>query len=257
MILFRYDKTWEGFLTAVYYAYARRQFPDRLIGPGETVPLFCDEVFDVCTDEALAARVWKGLERKVKYPGVLGEITACWLSEMPVVPDILFRYFRKIFGYSGNYVGNLGDEDVLQVHKIARKVLQERLRVIQFLRFQKTADGIYASVVAPLYNVLPLTLAHLSDRFASQTWLVYDRKRKFGYFYDQSEIREVSFAAGSPVLQDGHFPPDVLDGEEMLFQEMWQTYFRSIAIRERINPRLQRQNMPARFWPYLTEIKQI
>ena len=44
-----------------------------------------------------------------------------------------------------------------------------------------------------------------------------------------------------------------MDKDERLFQEMWRTYFHSIAIKERLNPRLHRQNMPARFWPYMPE----
>ena len=43
MTVFRYDKSWEGLLTAVFDAYARRQFPERLLADGEPLPLFCDE----------------------------------------------------------------------------------------------------------------------------------------------------------------------------------------------------------------------
>jgi probable DNA metabolism protein len=41
--------------------------------------------------------------------------------------------------------------------------------------------------------------------------------------------------------------------DEKLFQEMWKTYFKSIAIKERINPKLHKQNMPVRYWKHLTE----
>ena len=54
-------------------------------------------------------------------------------------------------------------------------------------------------------------------------------------------------------LRDGLLDPSIMDKDERLFQEMWRTYFHSIAIKERLNPRLHRQNMPARFWPYMPE----
>lgn len=41
MIVFRYDRTFEGLLTVVFDAYSRKSFPERLIGPGEPVPMFC------------------------------------------------------------------------------------------------------------------------------------------------------------------------------------------------------------------------
>ena len=34
MIVFRYDRTFEGLLTVVFDAYSRKSFPERLIGPG-------------------------------------------------------------------------------------------------------------------------------------------------------------------------------------------------------------------------------
>lgn len=41
--------------------------------------------------------------------------------------------------------------------------------------------------------------------------------------------------------------------DERLFQRLWKGYFDAMTIRERINPRLQRQMMPKRFWRFLTE----
>lgn len=77
--------------------------------------------------------------------------------------------------------------------RVWKKVTNERLRVIQFLRFQKAADGTFFAAVKPVYNVLPLTLAHLKDRFADQRWLLYDLKREYGYYYDLKEATEVRF----------------------------------------------------------------
>ena len=42
MIIFVYDKTFEGLLTAVFDAYSRRTFPDLLVTEGEPFPLFYD-----------------------------------------------------------------------------------------------------------------------------------------------------------------------------------------------------------------------
>ncbi len=40
MIIFVYDKTFEGLLTTVFDAYSRRTFPDLLVTEGEPFPLF-------------------------------------------------------------------------------------------------------------------------------------------------------------------------------------------------------------------------
>jgi len=58
MLVFRYDKSFDGLLSALFDAYAMRAFPEQLIGPGEPEPLFTERVHEVATDPAHAARVW-------------------------------------------------------------------------------------------------------------------------------------------------------------------------------------------------------
>lgn len=252
MIVFRYDKTFEGLLTAVFDAYVRRTFPDRLLREEEPAPLFCDEVFTVCTDSQKSGRVWRGLVRKVSKPA-LGCLAAAWQSELPAVDELLFRYIRKALDAPVSIEMNFGDSDVLEVMKIGKTVSRERHRVVQFARFQKTADGTYFAALEPLYNVLPLTLNYFRDRFADQAWLVYDIRRAYGYYYDLAEVTEVDFAEKPSHLRSGFLSDELLAHDEKLFQQLWKEYFRSTTIRERLNPKLHRQNMPARFWKYLTE----
>lgn len=252
MIAFVYDKTFEGLLTAVFDAYARRQFPDVLLAEGEPLPLFHDEVVTIHTDSRKAERVWKGLEKRISRTSLSG-LTVTWLSELPEVDLLLFRYIQKAIDSPKTFECNLGDPDVLETAKIWKKVSNERLRVIQFFRFQKAADGTYFAALAPLYNVLPLVVPYAQDRFADQRWLLYDLKREYGYYYDLKEVTEVRFEEKDSHLLTGLLSEDIMDKDEVLFQEMWQAYFQSIAIKERLNPRLQRQHMPARFWPYMPE----
>ena len=242
MTVFVYDKTFEGLLTAVFDAYSRHSFPDLLLAEGEPFLLFYDEAVTICTDDAKVDRVWKGLQKRLSAMA-LSVITVTWLSELPEADMLLFRYIRKAIDAPRTIELNFGDPDVLEVSKVWKKVTNERLRVIQFLRFQKAADGTFFAAVKPVYNVLPLTLPHLKDRFADQCWLLYDLKREYGYYYDLKEATEVRFEEKEAHLLSG------LLGEEL----MWKTYFKSIAIKERLNPKLHRQHMPARFWKYMPE----
>ena len=180
MILFQYDRTFEGLLTAVFDAYARRSFPDRLLGEEEALPLFYDELFRVITDGEKANRVWRGLEKRLSK-AALSVISIAWLSEVPEAGELLFRYIRLAIDAPRSIELNFGDPTVMAVTKLWKRVSNERLRVAQFLRFQKAADGTYFSALSPLYNVLPLVIPHLLERFADQRWLVYDLRRAYGY----------------------------------------------------------------------------
>lgn len=95
MILFTYDKTFEGLLTVVFEAYDRKLFPEALMESGEPLPLFYEQLVEVVTEPAKADRVWKGLKKKVSVTG-LAFLMSCWLSELPGSDVLLVRYMRKI-----------------------------------------------------------------------------------------------------------------------------------------------------------------
>ena len=252
MHIFFYDKTFEGLLTAVFDAYSRRTFPDRLLRVGEPAPLFADETYTVVTDTARAERVRLGLMRKLPSE-VTTLILRAWLSEQLAVDELLFRYIRKALDAPESIATNFADPDVLEVRNLALKVSREARKLKQFVRFSKTADGLYVAPIRPLYNALPLAAPHFTDRFADQPWVIYDLRRRYGYHYDLHTTREVTLADDAALRS--RLDPDLLAADEQRFQALWRAYFRSLTIRERLNPRKQRQDMPVRFWPHLTEMQ--
>ena len=252
MTVYQFDRTLDGLLTAVFDAYVRRSFPDILQGTDAPLPLFYDELHAVVTDDAKAGRVWRALQKKLSAEA-LTCVTVGYLSELPELDMHLFRYVCKAVDSSVSIERNFADEDVLFVVNTFRKVRYERLRMLQFLRFQKAADGTYFGMMEPQYNVLPLAIGHFRDRFSDQAFLLYDRRRHYGYYYDHGELTRVSFDERLPHFRSGKLDESMLDKDEMLFQELWRTYFKAICIRERLNPRKQRKDMPVRYWKYLTE----
>ena len=136
-----------------------------------------------------------------------------------------------------------------------KRVSGDRWHLIQFIRFQKAADGTYVAAVEPEKNALPLVIDHFRDRLGDQRWVVYDVGRGYGFYFDGQEVRHVTFADDSPVVRlvDGCLDAELMDKDERLFQQLWKTYFKAICIKERWNPRKHRQDMPVRYWKYLTE----
>ena len=261
MIVFRYDKTFEGLLTAVFDAYSRRMFPDALLAEGEPAPLFTTEDHTVVTDPEKSGRVWRGIEVRIpKY--VCNMLFFGWLSEEPGVDMMLARYIRRIFDSDKNISTDFSDPDILRIKQLAAKVSKERERLMQFTRFQKSSEGdeggnhgagaTYFAPVSPMYNALPLVVPWFRDRFRDQKWLIYDIKRRYGFYYDLETVTEVTMEDDTHLL-GGRLDEVMMAEDEKLFQRLWKSYFDSMAIKERINPRLQRQHMPRRFWHLLTE----
>lgn len=253
MTLFYYDRSFEGLLSALFDAYSRRQFPDHIRGVGEPAPMFTDTIHEVVSDTVKAGRVWRGLEKKV--PGYVCNMVMCvWLSEEVGSDELLFRFLRKIFDRPGGAFADFADDDILQIKKLAQKVAYEGQRMRMFVRFQKAADGTFFAPVSPVYNALPLSIEYFRDRFADQRWFIYDTRRRYGYAYDLHEVREVTLENDEDIIE-GKLSDEQMAEDEKLFQSMWKTYHKAIAIKERTNPRLQRQFMPRRYWKYLTEMQ--
>ena len=255
MTIYTFDGTMDGLLTAVFDAFSLKEQPEELLAEGDALPLFCDHTYHVTTSEEKAQRVWAGLEKRLSREAIK-LISVSWLSEQRELNNPLFQYVYKVFK-QGDISKNFADPDVLAVTNIARRVLHEQLRMKQFIRFQKAKDGTYLAVVAPDHNVLPIITDHFQDRFNDQPWLIYDAKRHYGYYYDgKADAIHITFENEVAVpfdLRNGKLNDDVISHDDQLLQNLWRTYFKAICIKERMNPRKQLQDMPRRYWKYMTE----
>lgn len=255
MIIFTYDKTFDGLLSCVFFAYEQKKFPDFILSESDQKPLFVDEQYRIITEKEKSLRVWKALEKKLSKIAQ-NMMLSVWLSELPETEMLLFRYIRKNIDYPEGVEMNFGDDDVLRIKEIAQKVAKEAEQLRQFVRFQETADGIYFAPVSPRYDVLSLIVSHFQSRYAGQPWIIYDTNRNTGLYYDTRSVVEVSFSQKDlSDLRLGVLDEEKLSSDEIFFQQMWKEYFKSTTIKERINLKLQRQHMPRRYWRYLTEMQ--
>jgi len=259
MVVYTFDRTLDGLLTAVYDAYALHQQPELLLGEGGALPLFVDAIHPVTTADDKARRVWSGLEKRLSKEA-LRLLTVSWLSEVTDLDTPLFHYIYKVFQQppeAKSIERNFTDPDVKYVTDMARRVMHEQLRIKQFVRFQKAKDGTYLAVVSPDHNVLPLVTSHFEDRFRDQSWLIYDAKRHRGYYHEPATGgRFITFVENTTLpfdLHTGQLAPELLSENDQVMQELWRTYFKAICIKERLNPRKQLKDMPRRYWRYMTE----
>ena len=250
MYIFRYDKTFDGLLSAVFDAYACKRFPDRLLAEGETAPLHAEDAHRVESGPEKSLRVHKGLRKKLSHRA-LGSLQLAWLSEEPGSDELIFRYIRKVFDVSEFMETDLTDPDIDAMRRMANSVSCEASLLRGMARFQKTAQGVYFAAIGPKHNCLTLLLPHFRDRFHDRQWLLYDLKRGYGAYFDGRDCH-VAF-----LPEEGHtggkLCDELLAEDEKLFQALWKGYFNALSIKERVNPKLQRRCMPRHFWPYLTE----
>lgn len=257
MLIFSYDSSFDGLLSAVFDAYTQRRFPEALIGREDSPPMLAAEVHTVDSITEKTGRVARGLAN-ILSRAAMGDLILAWLSEEEGAATAVFRYIRKTFDAKRSLEHDLADPEVLAVILLAKKTRSEVHRLEGFVRFQKTAEGIYFAALSPRHNVLTLLLGHFADRFADQRWILYDVKRRYGFFHEQGHIRDMFLeegAASDLARNRGRLEDSLLAENEQLLQDLWQGYFKATAIAERINPRLQQRCMPRRYWEYLTEMQ--
>ncbi|OCG28783.1 hypothetical protein A9G11_10050 [Gilliamella sp. wkB108] len=265
MLVFYYDKTFEGLLCAVFDAFKLKKMPEALVAEGEIEPLLTSESHYVEIRNNKYERVQTALKKKISKI-TLHQLMSVWLSELPENDLMIFRYICKVFKSPYSIETDFADPDVLTIREISRKVGKEREYLLQFVRFnvlknptnnseQMVNEKIYFAIVAPIYNALPLVLDFFKDRYADQKWAIYDEKRQYGFLYDLEKIEQISLGDRDDLIIDSQINQKYLSEDEILFQSMWHRYCEALTIKERENHKLQRQQMPKRFWQYLPEMK--
>ena len=252
MLIFIYDHTFEGLLTCIFNCFKRKVTPaDICPSNRETRHMFAERL-EIISDSQKANRVWNGIQKKMTKKNSQMLYHAFLAGERGIEMKIL-RFAKRLFNTDFNIETDYGDADVLHLRQISRKVKKEAMRMMQFVRFQRTKDGMYFSGIEPKYDVLPLIIDHFQKRFADQQWLLYDLKRNYGAYYNKSTIEEVVLSSSEINRKTGQVSQNILEEGDAVYQTLWKSYFKNINIKERKNLRLQRQQMPRRFWQYLPE----
>ena len=242
MRYYLYDGSFSGLLTAIYQAFTRKERPAKIIGKEFYRENLFAEKIEIKTEAQAADRVAQAIKRKISAR-TLRLIYYVFLSEQKGAADLIFSFLELGFKIGQKLDGHYTDPTVLKINRLAKRVSLELHRLLGLIRFQEIDHGIFYAPLEPDNNLLPLLAPHFVRRLADQNWLIHDRKRQLAVIYNQEEwvITPLArFTINNTV-------------QEKQYQGLWQGFFRSITIKNRENPKLQRQFMPKRYWKYLIE----
>jgi probable DNA metabolism protein len=242
-----YDSTFDGFLSAVFEIYSQHLdvesfLPDR---DTETVADLFQQNFRVETNEDSAMRLRRAI---VNYASeeVLSMLSTAFLSEEAGVEMQILAFLRKLFaGNDPNFGKNIASMEMLPLYKLAGSVRREAGGMLGLVRFSKAPGNFYVARIEPKYDILLLLESHFSNRFANGKWVIYDAKRRYALLHERvGECRVVDVPDDAALVK-------AINTDD--FTQLWQDYYKSIAIKERENPRLLRRCLPVRYWKNLPE----
>jgi probable DNA metabolism protein len=244
MRTYLYAGTFESFLTALSLALERPEecAIAREGGAAAEGGLF-SEFIRAGADPARAAGMRDLFERQGSAES-WQHARFAFLSEEAGCEDAVLAYARLIKERGRAADDLLADDRVKKVHGLARSVGGEAHMFKGFVRFKELADKTLYARIEPDHNVLPLLTGHFRNRLGSFNWIIHDARRGRAALYCGGRL------IYAPITQEKALE---FDGKEASVQALWRHFFKTAAIKERTNPRLQRQNVPLKYRANLTE----
>jgi len=243
-IAYLYDGSYEGMLCCVYESYYQRELPEMIFSYSEMqATLF--EVKEIITDLDFAHKVEKSIKTKIS-DDALWLVQKCYYSEEKNREIIILNFLRKGFKIGAPVTDMLADDTVNTISKIARTVSREGGFFLEFLRFSDY-NGALVAIIGPKNFVLPMLVNHFCDRFPSEQFMIYDETHKHAIVHQNGKCAIIP-------LENLELP-EVCEKEEK-YRILWKRFYNTIAIENRINPKLRMNNMPKRYWKHLTEFNE-
>ena len=241
-VIYRYDGSLEGFLCCVFESYVNKE-PPFGFQPPENLESTLFPVRWVETDGAHARRIHASLRRRSAWAGELVE--KGFLTCAPDREMMLYRFIRSLLREGAPLLRRLSHDDVLPLRRAVQHLEGEVHLLKGFVRFSDLG-GILTGEIQPKNRVLPLLGRHFCRRCTGERFLLYDRTHHEALLGQDGRwcvVPMESFTMARP------------DGTEARFRRLWKTFYDTVAIWERSNPKTRRTHMPMRYWGTMTEFQ--
>lgn len=243
MVDYLYDGTFYGFLTCVYNHYYEEKASGIFTCDSYQSNILISPV-NVVTDHDKAVKVYEAIEKKIS-PYDLQRIYRVFLSSVENREMLLLNYIRLGFK-EGSKISLLhGSPIVSPVEKAEKKVTFEIHRIFGLLRFSVLEGDVLYAVLEPDHDILEFIAEHFTDRYKNDPFIIHDKRRGKAL---------VSYRSSWYITEFNEEQLPALSENEKEYQALWKKYFETIAIKERTNPKCQKNFMPVRYWKHLTEI---
>ena len=243
ILIFAYDGSFEGFLSAVFDSFSMKTVPADIIIFDDMEPSLL-KIHYVETNAEHAKRVLNGIEQKLGY-SVLNMVKKSFLFDGEGKEIAILRFIRKAFAEGMSTGSKIGDEDVNRVYRMCVAVNNEAEHWRQFARFSDS-NGALVAVIHPTHFVLPLIKGFFCARIKNEHFMIFDSEHGAALIHTPQKTAIIP-------VESLDFPDP---SEDNFYSDLWKSYYRHIAIASRYNPTCRRNHMPKRFWQYLPEVQE-
>ena len=241
MKIYLYDSTFNGLLSAIHVAFYSKEPEVEIIREDDYLQTTIQEVLYIPTNQEKSDKVAQAIKEKISLTA-FNNIYYAYLSEYIDAGTKILAYLRLGFKKGSEIDCYSYLDEVKSIHGYRSKVLLEKHRMLGFVRFQNYPDY-FLSIIEPDHNILHLIMPHFVARLPKEKFIILDKKRQLAGFYNGDHWRLMPLTINTDSQAEDRYTL------------LWQEYFKTIAIKERSNTKLQKKFMPARYWKHLTEYK--
>ena len=240
-----------GLFSGIYDAWKEGKTEDEcgiaFLGSVEA-ELFCDYV-EVEETEHKAAAVEKLIRRHLGQKSYWDIYHAALSEDKEKGNAILGTMLaaRKIPD-STRIMEHLGHPKVEKVFELSRSVGGEAHNYKGFLRFRELENGVLYAEITPKNQVLTCIAPHFSDRLPFENWMIYDKTHRMFVVHEAKKKWVLVWDEGVDLSIS-----DRISEKEKEYANLWKRFCKTIAIKERTNPRCQLQHLPLRYRPDMVE----
>lgn len=242
-MLWIYDGSFEGFLTALHRSYTQKCIPEVLTSDTSKLDLLSEPI-TIETDIEVVKKVSHSITKHFSKK-LIERIYHVFLCDDVARERELLLYIRMGFKDIA-LLADLSNPIVFAIEGYQKRLFSTIHKMQEFLRFEMLEDNTLYAKIAPPRNVLPLLGKHFVKRLRNERFIIHDISRGWIVVYDGKELQmhEV-LEASVPVLHE----------KEQHFQKLWQTFFDTVAIEARKNYKAQRNFVPLLYRGLMTEFK--
>lgn len=242
-ICYLYDGSFDGLLTIVFNCYISKCIPLNIIDKNNYIPNILDKTENINTDYKKSERIFNGIINNISYDVLYNSYYAFLSQEIEKEINII-KYILYGFCIGPQIDTMLAIDFVFKVNSFRKKMLFESHKLKGLLRFTKIDNNLFYSSIHPTHNVIENLGHHFIKRLPTQNFIIHDQNRNIAFLYNTKEYK---------IVDAKSLKIPKISEEEKLYQNLWKTFFETIAIKERTNPRLQMQYMPKKYWKDIFE----
>lgn len=238
-----YDGTFDGFLTIVFESYSSKTLPQKIFSKSSYITNFLDNTIIFQTNHDKAKRVFNGIEKNICHESLYNSYYAFLSNEKEKEIHIL-KYLCNGFDIGPEINNKLTLSYVFKVISMRKRVLGECHKFKGLLRFQEVGQNLCYASIHPDNNILEPLGQHFIKRLPTMNFVIHDKNLELCFFHYDKEYK---------ILNSNGINIPTITENEKVYQDLWKTFFKTIAIKERNNPRCQMQYMPKKYWQDLIE----